>query len=135
MRTLRFVAVELELRPALTHPPDGMPGHTDNQRVRGNISRHHGSRGHKSVRAYRDAANDRAVRPKARASRHERAPVVLGRISGKRGPWSSDIRENHAGAAEYISLERDSLVDRDVILNFDVVADIHSGGDKNILPQ
>src|SRR5712664_2668701 len=118
---------------ALAHPPHAARRHADHQAVGGHVGRDHGARADERVLAECDAANDGRVGPDGAAALHERAPVfVLARDVAAR---VHHVGEHAGGPAEDVVFQLDALVNRDVVLDLDVVADFRPGHHDDVLAE
>jgi hypothetical protein len=50
-------------------------------------------------------------------------------------PWVEHIGENHAGSQEHVIVAGNTAVDRDIVLDLDVVAEYHTWAHDDILAQ
>ena len=93
----------------------------DHQGVVGHVLRDHGPGRDEAIAAERDAADDRGVGADRRTAADQR-PLVQG-MPVDLGTRVGDVGQNAGGPEEDVVLDRRARVDRDVVLDLDVVAD------------
>src|SRR5213076_1498368 len=79
------------------------------------------------------AADDRGVRTDRAAALHERAPVLV--PARHVAPRIHHVGKHAGGPAEHVVFQLDALVDRDVVLDLDVVADFRAGHHDDVLAE
>src|SRR5688572_7548612 len=125
------VASELEADAAPADPaPDARRVAVDD-RVVGHVARDDAARADDAEASERHAADDRRVGADGSAAPHERAAVLV--LALDVASRVDHVREYHRGPAEHVVLEDDARVDRDVVLDLDVVADDASRRDHDVL--
>src|SRR5882762_7056056 len=118
---------------ALAHPADASRRHADHEAIGRHVGRHDGARADEGIFAQRDAAHDGGVRANGAAALHERAPVlVLARYMAAR---IHDVGEDAGGTTEDVVFQNDALIDRHVILDLDVVADLGARHHDDVLAE
>ena len=115
------------------HPADLPRRHADHQREVRHVACHHRAGADEGMTPDRRAAHDGAVGAKRRAAAHERRLVLV--LARDRGARIEDVGEHHAWAAEHVVLERDRVVDTDVVLDAHVVADDGVAADVDVLAE
>ena len=94
------------------------------ERIGRNVFRDHRTRPDESIRSDVIATNDGGVRADAGPSSHMGAGVLTTAVDCAAGV--DHIGEHAAGAEEYVVIARDTFVDGDVVLDFDVGAEAHA---------
>ena len=82
-----------------------------------------------------DPTNDGRVRSECGAAPDAGLLVVLGGVAWESGTGCADVREHHARSAENVVLEYDSVVDGNIVLNLDSIADPHSARYEDVLSE
>src|SRR6185437_12757084 len=118
---------------ALAHPADSTGGHAHHQGIRRYVRGHHGTRADEGVLTERHTTDDCRVRANGRAALHPRLAVLV--LAGHVAAWVHDVGKHARRPTEYVVFERHALVDRDVVLNLDVVPDPHAGHHHHVLAQ
>lgn len=98
-----------------------------------NILGHHRPRADQRVSADPMAADDGRVRAYRRPALDHRAPVFV--LSADVATRVDDIGKHHAGTAKHVVFQRDAIVDGNIVLHLDVIADHHVVADKYILAE
>ena len=88
---------------------------------------------HEGVPAHRHAAHNRAVRAQCRVMPDQRLLDLCFPWDGTSGV--DDVGEHHRRAAKDEVFQRDSFVDRHVVLDLDTRSDRHVGSDHHVLPD
>ncbi len=73
------------------------------------------------------------IRANASASFYQGEQIVFALVSGECGSWRANVRKDDRGATENVVFESDALIHRNIVLNLDVVADLHSWTNDHIL--
>lgn len=116
-----------------THPTDVTGGDACHQRKCSNVADYHSAGAYECVLADSYATYDRAVGAKTCSSPDDGVSILS--LTYHRRTGVVDIREHRAWPAKNVVFERNALVDRDIVLNFDVVSDDYSISNENILTQ
>src|SRR5215471_7035307 len=125
--------LDLQLNPAETRPAD-LPGrHANHQGVVGHVFCDNGAGADEGMFANRYAANDRAVCAQGRPSSYQRS-FVFG-LSIDVAPRVGYVGEDHRRPAEHVILQDHAGIERNVVLNFDVIADLHMRRHQHILAK
>src|SRR5213592_2338333 len=118
---------------ALAHPSHAARRHAHHQRVRRDVGRHDRAGADERVLAERDAAQDRGVGADGAAPLHARGAVLV--LARHVAPRVQHVGEHARRPAEHIVLQGHAFVDRDVVLDLDVVADARTGHHHHVLAQ
>src|SRR5213596_2116308 len=118
---------------ALAHPSHAARRHAHHQRVRRDVGRHDRAGADERVLAERDAAQDRGVGTDGAAPLHARGAVLV--LARHVAPRVQHVGEHARRPAEHIVLQGHAFVDRDVVLDLDVVADLRAGHHHHVLAQ
>lgn len=112
---------EIQTDAAGTNPAPNTRGVAINQSIVGYVARHNRAGSHKRVPPYCGATDYGTVRPKGSAPLYQRPPVLI--PAHHVAAWIHDVGEYHGRPAEYIVLQDAASINRDIILDLDVVAD------------
>jgi len=82
-----------------------------------------------------DTADDGRVRSQCGAAPDVGLLVVFGGVARKSRARGADVGKHHARSAEDIVLEYDTVVDGDVVLNLDSIADPHAACHEDVLSE
>jgi len=121
-----------ESYPALADPAQASRGIADYQCVIGNIAGNDRTGSDHGVPAYGVAAHDDGICSDGGSASYQRRLVFM--LADDMATWVDDVREHHARPAKYVIFEHYRIVHRDIVLDFDVVAD-HGVADVNILAE
>src|SRR5450755_4248970 len=115
------------------HPADLARGDTQQKRVVGVTAADDGARANECVAAEVGAADDGRVGSERRPAPHQRGDERT--FPRQLGSRIFDVREYARGAAEDVVFQLDAVVQRNVILNFDAVADLRARGNEYVLSE
>lgn len=124
---------QVEAFTVLTDPPSLAGGDAGHEGVRFDVAGDDGAGGNEGVFTKGDATDDGRVGANRSATFDQGATVFV--LADDSGTRVINISEDHAGAAEDVVLQGDSIVDADVVLDLTVVTDDHVIADKNVLTE
>jgi len=119
------VCIEVQPLAELGHPTDLLGGIANDQGIGGDVFCDHGSGADEGVRSDVVAADDGGIGADAGSATHVRTRVLAPSIDGAAGV--DDVGKHTAGAQEHVVIARDAFVDGDVVLDFDIGAEAHTG--------
>ena len=108
-------------------------GHPQHKRIVGHITPHHCPRPNKGIAPNRRATDNRGIGTNRRPASHQGPRILL--TAPDLGAWVDHIRKDTRRPTEDIVFEFHPRVDRDVILDLDVMANHHVRRHMHILAQ
>ena len=121
------------MHPALAHPAVQPRRVAVAQPVIRHVLRHHRARADEAVAAQRDPANDRGVRTDRCAALHQRALVLV--LAVYMTARVEHVGKDHRWSQERVILNDHPGIDRDVILDLNVVANDAFRRNNDVLPD
>lgn len=122
---------KLQFHTAMAYPPVQFGRITVNQRIVRDIASDNGTRADEAVGTQCGSAHNRCVGTDASALSDKRRFVFV--LTWYMRSWIYDIREDSRWSAKYVVFENDTGVYGNIILNFDVIADLTAWRYHNVL--
>ncbi len=110
-------------------------GYADHQRIGRNISVHNGTGGDKGVLSNGMAAQDRGIGPDGGAFPDQGFMIVIRTALRVFTAGINDIGKDHGRAAKDIVFQLHTFVNRNIVLDLDVIADAHIRSHIDILTK
>ncbi len=124
-------ALEIERDAAGAHPAARTGRVAVHQSVIGNVAGDHRPGADERIAADRRAAHHRAIGTERRALAYQRGAVFV--LAGHVAARVHDVGEDHRRPAEYVVFQNAAGINRNIVLNFDVIADHHVRGNHHVL--